>query len=417
MHYLHLRISDIFSSAPNVEELILAKNYLKIMPQGIALLRRLKYLDLSENPLQYVYNFQDTLTRVICNLTELQWLSLSSTPLKSLQHLYGFLGPQTTGSYPACIHLLGLDVSFCDITSLNDVLSAEIFNEQTSLQSINLSGNNISIIPPQLFSALSDLRRLNISSLILSKGPKLELESSTLLECIDLSYNSLTSPGDVLTSGAVLSLNLSHNKIQQWHDADIFKCSGSRQTICFNSSEIPPDPSSVLNFKLTTVWVKHINLSYNALTEISTQTGTSLNRLERVDLGGNPFTCNNCTLIEFQKWLRNLDNNSITSAEYVILGVKRNLLCSEPYSYKGESVHDVEFRPEFCEPEHDKDWMIQLIALPTILIVMLIISVPVYIYRYEVTYLCHLVKVMRKRRATGRRTSEDFQYDAFVCYR
>lgn len=399
-----------------MKELILAKNELKQLPQGISLLRRLKYLDLSENPLQYVYNFQDTFTSVVYDLTELQWLILSNTPLKDLRYLYGYLGPQGTDTHMARTQLLGLDVSLCGITTLDDVFSREIFSEQTSLQSVNLSGNNISAIPAQLFNYLSDIKRLNISSLQLLEGPKLEL--TTTLESIDLSHNNIRNPGDVLVTGAVISLNLSFNKIEQWHNANFFTCNRFREAICFNSSEITPDPSVVCNFVKKSVWVKHINLSHNSLTVVSTQMVASLNRLAVVDLGINPFTCNNCTLIEFKKWFLALDNNNVTLTEYVTLGVKRTVTCKEPYSFKGFPVRDVDFNPKFCVRETTNYyWAIEVIIVPTILIMIFIISVLMYAYRYEGTYLCHLVKIMKKRRSNETKTSEDFQFDAFVCYR
>lgn len=412
-------ISDFFLSALNVEELILAKNKLTELPQGIALLHQLKLLDLSENPLQYINSYQQTFTQVIYNLGGLKRLRLSHTPLTSLKYLYGFLGPRETGPYTARIHLLELDVSFCAITTLNDASSIEIFSEQTSLQSVNLSGNNISSISPQLFDVLSDLRRLNISFLNLSEGPKLVLPSNILLESIDISHNKLTNPGNVLVSGVVLSLNLSFNLIQKWQDSEAFTCKADHfsSTICFSSSEIPPDSSSECNYKIKTVWVKNLNLSHNALTTVSTQMGSSLNRLTEVDLGSNPFTCSDCTLIEFKKWLLALENKNITSTEYLTLGMKGMFKCTEPYHLKGFFVRDVNFEPKKCVGVPDKGWLIHVAVLSTIFIIVIIISVTTYIYRYEVTYLCHLMKNMRKRRANGTRDLEDFEYDAFVCYR
>jgi len=412
-------ISDFFLSALNVEELILAKNKLRELPQGIALLTQLKLLDLSENPLQYINSYQQTVTQVVYNLRGLKRLLLPHTPLKSLKYLSGFLGPQQTGSYTARIHLLELDVSFCAITTLSDVSSVEIFGEQTTLQSVNLSGNNISSIPPQLFDELSDLRRLNISFLNLSDGPKLVLASNIILESIDISHNKLTNPGNVLASGVVLSLNLSFNLIQKWQDSDAFTCKTDqfRPKICFNSSEIPPDSSSACNYEIKTVWVRNLNLSHNALTTVSTQMGSSLNRLTEVDLGSNPFTCSDCTLIEFKKWLLALENKNVTTTLYFTLGMNGMLKCTEPFHLKGSFVRDVDFEPKDCVRVPDKGWLIYVIVLSTILIIVIIVSVTTYIYRYEVMYLCHLVKIMRKRRANGKSDLEDFEYDAFVCYR
>jgi hypothetical protein len=146
--------------------------------------------------------------------------------------------------------------------------------------------------------------------------------------------------------------------------------------------------------------------------------GSSLNRLTEVDLGSNPFTCSNCTLIEFKKWLLALENMNVTSTEYLTLGLKGMLKCTEPFHLKGSFVRDVDFQPQYCILVPDKGWLINAIVSSTIIIVVLsVLSVTTYIYRYEVTYLCHLIKIMRKRRANGTRDLEDFEYDAFVCYR
>jgi hypothetical protein len=149
---------------------------------------------------------------------------------------------------------------------------------------------------------------------------------------------------------------------------------------------------------------------------VSTHMGASLNLLTLVDLGMNHFTCNNCTLIEFQKWILALDNNNVTLTEYVTLGIKRILTCSEPFSLEGHSVRDVDFNPQFClrEPKHFL-WVIEIIIVPTIIII-IIISVLMHVYRYQLTYLCHLVKIMKKRSSSETGNLQDFQFDDFVCY-
>jgi Leucine-rich repeat (LRR) protein len=127
----------------------LAKKKLQHLPEGITLLLQFKYLDLSENRQKYIYNYEEIFSQVLYELRKLQSLILPNTPLKSLDYLYRLLGSQETESYSACVRLLELDVSLCDITTLRDVSSIEIFNEQKSLQIINLSGNTSSTIPPQ----------------------------------------------------------------------------------------------------------------------------------------------------------------------------------------------------------------------------------------------------------------------------
>lgn len=133
---------------------------------------------------------------------------------------------------------------------------------------------------------------------------------------------------------------------------------------------------------------------------VSTHMGASLNLLTLVDLGMNHFTCNNCTLIEFKKWILALDNNNVTLTEYVTLSIKRILTCSEPFSLEGHSVRDVDFNPQFClrEPKH-------------------FLWVLMHVYRYQLTYLCHLVKIMKKRSSSETGNLQDVQFNDFVCYR
>lgn len=79
-------------------------------------------------------------------------------------------------------------------------------------------------------------------------------------------------------------------------------------------------------------------------------------------------------------------------------------------------MRDVYVNTKFCIlGTNNYYWAIEIVMLPTMLTVIFITLVPVYVYKYEVTYVFHLVKIMKKRGSSETKTSQDFQFDACVC--
>jgi hypothetical protein len=91
---------------------------------------------------------------------------------------------------------------------------------------------------------------------------------------------------------------------------------------------------------------------------------------------------------------------------------------NEPYNFTGKSVPYVCSNPKFCIHEvNNYYWVTDVIILPTVLTVIFFLLVFRYVYRYEVTYVCHLVKITKKRWLSEPKISDDFQLDALFCYK
>nr|CAD7402919.1 unnamed protein product [Timema cristinae] len=113
-----------FRSCPNLKHLNLANNRLVNIPPGIGDLHELISLDLTGNR----FNLDDepeieNFTNILRRLDNLKWLNLSHSSLNNVEVLRPLLG---VGG----LKLLGLDISFCGLTSLEAEDGQYLFKEQ-----------------------------------------------------------------------------------------------------------------------------------------------------------------------------------------------------------------------------------------------------------------------------------------------
>jgi len=135
---------------------------------------------------------------VLTNCTNLFSLNLSNNKLK-----------QVPTHYPSS--LICLDLSN---NQIKESILIETWKDLSNLQTVNLSGNGLVVIPEQAISEMFKLRELNLSknciSSISRKIPKL-----TLLKRLDLSHNYMDDAdlNKFSQLKRLVSLDLSHNKI------------------------------------------------------------------------------------------------------------------------------------------------------------------------------------------------------------
>ncbi|KAJ4443741.1 hypothetical protein ANN_05519 [Periplaneta americana] len=380
-----------FQEAPNIEDLSLSSTKIQMIPEGISLLPNLKRLDLSGNILNYS---QLQFSNILHNLTNLTWLSFSHTNLKSLEYLHHLLlGGNNSVSH---IRLQHLDISNCGISDLGE---EKIFREQLSLRNINLSGNNMKLIPPKLFVGFPELRYINLSHLNLREGPNLELGLKKVLQYIDLSYNKLRYPGDILSSGTVSELDLSHNSIKSWSDPFVFA---------------KHDISSKYNESTTVyhTWVDNLNLSYNLMPTITKTMGASMKPLASVDLGKNPFQCMDCHVEEFKIWFQNLQKESGV-VEILLLREKGIPMCMRSDSLSLNTILDA-YLPDTCFNRVINYWVVAGIIAVSFLVLGVVFYLVYRRFKFEISYIMFLLKQKKKRDSVE--NNEDFEYDAFVSY-
>lgn len=84
-----------------------------------------------------------------------------------------------------------------------------------SLRQLDLSGNNITSLPDEIFQWLGSITELNISKNRLANGTHLGyiLGSFAQLETLDLAVNQLTIVPDCSSSSLMKTLDLSYNNI------------------------------------------------------------------------------------------------------------------------------------------------------------------------------------------------------------
>nr|CAD7404836.1 unnamed protein product [Timema poppensis] len=323
-----------FQSCPNLKHLNLANNRLVNIPPSIGDLHDLISLDLTGNEFNLdgepeIENF----TNILLRLDNLKWLNLSQSSLNNVGVLRPLLG---VGG----LKLLGLDISFCGLTSLEAEDGQSLFKEQEILQYLNLAGNRILVLPPRAVYELQNLKLLNLSYMHFNESLGLEFEPNHILEILDLSHNNFTSPEDMVASGCVKHLDLSNNMISSWNSSYTF-IRDSYQSCFTETLRDASMPSSAVLTKHP--FVKHVNLSFNLINSLSFNMRSSLDRLESVDLGGNHFECEHCQFPELQNWLQTVHDNTST-LKIFNEGSRHQLKCYSPSEKLGAPISEMKRR-------------------------------------------------------------------------
>ena len=284
-----------FSSFPqflptSLESIDLGRNQIiSLHKNEISYLENLKLLVLSRNDISFVS--QDAFN----GLGNLQVLDLAQNrvfglygnvfePLQNLTHLY--LGSnrlvyiKSPGISNTLVSLRFLDLSDNGLATVENPFSESF----PSLQILHLERNNLSeyFVPSDrgvgLFSGLTELEEIFISSNNIQNIPNLILRDQVSLTLLDISNNQISGWG--------------------------------------------PD---VFNF---TKNIEKLDVSFNKISALTDRNLHDLNNLQELNLKGNPFICN-CDLLWFREWI---DSTSVALPD------KESYTCHGPEEWRGKLV-------------------------------------------------------------------------------
>ncbi|XP_049863560.1 toll-like receptor 2 type-2 [Schistocerca gregaria] len=358
------------------------------------------------------------------SVPELKELDLSANELEELPQslpggleilnvAYNRLSALTTLS----ASLLNLNVSNNNIATLPEPLPAGLETLDAShnrlqrlpqglpagLQLLSLSHNQLRVLPDKLPPKLQVLQVSNNQLQTLSPQLLVPLQQ---LQVLDVSHNELSTADGLWLSHQLRLLNISHNALLH------LRLLGPG-----NASHIDASYNRIESWK---VRAGHLTLVGNARSPLGLQFLRADDSGMTIDLGDNMLlSCDPCSsdaevTRQLRQWMEKQRN---TSSDRLRVVRPEQPVCSEPQERAGKPVErmkDLDDRSG-CpgSPRYVAQFLVLLISL---LAVIVAITLLCYHRRYEITYVCHLMKMRRERVAAERRHPSSYKYDAFVCY-
>ncbi|CAG2066343.1 unnamed protein product, partial [Timema podura] len=357
---------EILTAAPNISLLNLRGNKFLKLPKEIFNYSEIEELDISMDSLKDVEEF--FIDRKFDSFPKLHTFKMAHAKIKNPKLLVPLLKRNKDRFY----NLKTIDLNFCGLDSLDE--QPDIFEEQEGLKQLYLRGN------------------------IIVQSPNLKLHPSAKLDILDMSYNNFTYPGDMISEGQVKYLDMSTNNVTDWSNKDIWRLGHNK--LIFNRT-------------------KTVNLSINTIPVVTNEMGLSLRELEAVDLGDNPIDCSNCSMPQFKDWLHTVNNASEPRLKILFLNDPiDDFYCMRPTSAReaNQKVSTIEFDNTPCLEKPPNLVLLIGVPLASIASLMLLMWVILYAYRYEATYLMHLLKIRKGMKDASGKSDGDYKYDAFVCY-
>lgn len=321
-------LSVLFSSAPNLEELTISYGLSGVLTSEICKLKKLTFLDLSDNSLTGLPNEVGQLTNLktlvlrnnkltvlpntIGNLVNLTLLDLSyigqaqncgngyrliSSTLRSLPNEIGNLVNLTTLSLrensgltalPNTIgnltNLTSLDLSGCKLTSLPSTIG-----NLTNLKTLNVGSARSSVENqltniPNTIGNLTNLTSLNLSNNKITILPQ-EMGNLVNLTSLSVSNNRLTSlPNTIGNLTKLTELRIDHNKIAVGLPEGIWELINIT-TLDVGYNQLTSLSNTIGNLtNLTKLYVDH-----NKISSIPNTIG-NLKKLYHLNMAGNQLT-------------------------------------------------------------------------------------------------------------------------------
>ncbi|KAL3847890.1 hypothetical protein ACJMK2_018781 [Sinanodonta woodiana] len=289
--------------------------------------------------------------------------------------------------------------SFTNLTSLRTLILSEmrttlrrIRNEAIkidSLQHLDLSGNGLDFdeekeVANDIFNYLPSLTSLDVSDNYFGSVGTRKLTNLSHLDTLIMRHVSLSQLADGFLQHFpnLTYLDLHNNKIEQF---------------------------SAVAFQNVTK-LKFLNLSKNLISNFPAPPfpSATLKSLETFDFAYNYFQCD-CEIVKLQKWI----NDVLSDPD------KRNLLSRYPvdyWCYNPKYLYQVLLKD--AKPDHCTDSKYQVvlsIVIPVIIcLVFTVVIVVAYVYRWEIKFLLH--KMRKKRRDRYQRLPSSFVYSTYVAY-
>lgn len=281
-----------FDTGTGLELLDLSKNRIdRLSPTAFAIHPRLKKLDLSEN--RFLYFPGDYLK----SLQFLEWIDLSGNALKRVSEF----------AFSQIGRLRVLDLSRNEIESVDELA----FHNSTQLQLLDLGDNDIEALSERTMEGLLRLERLNLRNNRLAFLPETIFDPTRVrsVESVDLSgnrFNEIPTRTLQRQSGFLSSLNLARNRVTEVFAQDIVA-----SVKHLDISDNPLSENAIkgilgeakilrsLNLantgivrlnRLETPFLKHLNLSGNAIADATADLLERTTMLERLDVSRNKLT-------------------------------------------------------------------------------------------------------------------------------
>ncbi|XP_067003756.2 toll-like receptor 13 [Anabrus simplex] len=450
--------NDTIDRLPQLYYLLLGHNNISKLPYGVEKLKRIHIVDLT-NPLgNATLSMSDddisTLNRVVVLGLERTKLEANVTNIISLPNLKF------------------LNLSGCFIGNIDDE-STDNLMQNSQLEQIDFSFNNIDEIPMRVFSKTKKLLRLHLHHNKLKSCSNDSLNNLVELKYLDMSWNKLDSiHQDCLFKLHKLEeLDFSWNKISSLHISMFRNATKLKRLILSHNSlsfiypkvllplkdltfldlsfnhllkepiigENTLDNVLLANNRITeiynmTYFTKHIdnldlsgnlirkvqfhnvntlNLSYNSLTHISKEMWEYLDNLTTVDLGHNQFDCCHNDTPFLQQKLR-----SPNHIRYLGRNESRSFTCF--INHQEVQLEKFEYNTSLCLEESMADptnlYIEVGVAVLFLFSLVIVTMALLYFYRTELTYISHLFKMKKRGWEKDEERYNACTYDAFVCY-
>jgi Leucine-rich repeat (LRR) protein len=300
----------------NLVSLNLADNLLKkVSPGSFKHLNRLRYLNISDNPLYGGFPpvFPRSLISLDVSRTDLQILPtillLNLESLKSISFSGNKLQEINENTFKNLYNLTNIDLSYNKISNIESeafvdlqnlyklnlrgnnlrIFGGEHFNTGTGLEVLDLSNNVLEYLSPTVFIIHPRLRKIDLSGNRFTIFPNELIKTLQFLEILNLSNNLLHTIKEFGFAQVIRlrELNLSNNRIESVEEL-AFHNSTQLQRLDLSNNRLEYLSERMMEGVLR---MEELNLMNNRLSSLPEKIFdmSRIRSLEKIDLSGNLF--------------------------------------------------------------------------------------------------------------------------------